>query len=111
MTTGLGNGRFGLCLQRPVGGEVGPIRGVLDPHGDRVGVVALGPGHGALSLVETELVLDGQRVELLAVLGVWPAGEESRVEYPDDRLGQVSHEDRKSTRLNSSHVKISYAVF
>src|SRR5207302_10710299 len=26
-------------------------------------------------------------------------------------LGQVKNRDRKSTRLNSSHVKISYAVF
>src|SRR5690606_41787456 len=25
--------------------------------------------------------------------------------------GEIEHEDRKSTRLNSSHVKISYAVF
>src|SRR5690606_42083333 len=30
-------------------------------------------------------------------------------EADDDRL--VEEEDRKSTRLNSSHVKISYAVF
>src|SRR6266511_5315370 len=34
---------------------------------------------------------------------------------PDDLVGQVVadryHVDRKSTRLNSSHVKISYAVF
>src|SRR5215813_12603729 len=29
-----------------------------------------------------------------------------------DRTGNVSHtQDRKSTRLNSSHVRISYAVF
>src|SRR5690606_41181987 len=28
-----------------------------------------------------------------------------------DRLGERAFEDRKSTRLNSSHVKISYAVF
>src|SRR5690606_41865664 len=35
-----------------------------------------------------------------------PAGRTHRV---DDVCG--SHEDRKSTRLNSSHVKISYAVF
>ncbi len=41
------------------------MRGVLNPHGDRVRVVALGPGHGALSLVETELVRDGQRIEFL----------------------------------------------
>src|SRR5436305_5612011 len=34
---------------------------------------------------------------------------------PGDRRGgqkeRASHEDRKSTRLNSSHVRISYAVF
>src|SRR5690606_41705996 len=29
----------------------------------------------------------------------------------DDRLALAVLEDRKSTRLNSSHVKISYAVF
>src|SRR5690606_40254227 len=28
-----------------------------------------------------------------------------------EQLGQALAEDRKSTRLNSSHVKISYAVF
>src|SRR5207302_11412018 len=28
-----------------------------------------------------------------------------------DRIGEWLREDRKSTRLNSSHVKISYAVF
>src|SRR5690606_40234772 len=27
------------------------------------------------------------------------------------RLGEIERRDRKSTRLNSSHVKISYAVF
>src|SRR3989442_3615796 len=27
------------------------------------------------------------------------------------RLAELGHEDRKSTRLNSSHVRISYAVF
>src|SRR3989442_8030057 len=27
------------------------------------------------------------------------------------RLGSAFHQDRKSTRLNSSHVRISYAVF
>src|SRR5690606_39622573 len=26
-------------------------------------------------------------------------------------MGVIAHSDRKSTRLNSSHVKISYAVF
>src|SRR5690606_42065262 len=31
--------------------------------------------------------------------------------YPGERRSAVDQEDRKSTRLNSSHVKISYAVF
>src|SRR5690606_40790903 len=36
----------------------------------------------------------------------------SRSGYADIfQSGQLSEEDRKSTRLNSSHVKISYAVF
>src|SRR5438067_4805768 len=30
--------------------------------------------------------------------------------HPSDRI-EFPHEDRKSTRLNSSHVSISYAVF
>src|SRR5690606_40964604 len=36
------------------------------------------------------------------------------VRYPEvagETLAQVTGQDRKSTRLNSSHVKISYAVF
>src|SRR2546430_7821781 len=33
----------------------------------------------------------------------------SRIERPSPR--RVNHEDRKSTRLNSSHSQISYAVF
>src|SRR3712207_8535313 len=30
---------------------------------------------------------------------------------PRDERGREAHEDRKSTRLNSSHANISYAVF
>src|SRR3712207_7459422 len=30
---------------------------------------------------------------------------------PDDRAGGLGEPDRKSTRLNSSHANISYAVF
>src|SRR5699024_11523625 len=39
-----------------------------------------------------------------------PALERTCAEWTD-WLGQVRVEDRKSTRLNSSHVSISYAVF
>src|SRR5207249_11994616 len=34
---------------------------------------------------------------------------ELKCRFPDARVGRI--EDRKSTRLNSSHVSISYAVF
>src|SRR3712207_8640667 len=42
----------------------------------------------------------------------WPAMTERTYEVPgpDGRVLHV-HEDRKSTRLNSSHANISYAVF
>src|SRR5207302_10391064 len=39
-----------------------------------------------------------------------PAGGARRVWEPDDAAARKAP-DRKSTRLNSSHVKISYAVF
>src|SRR5437870_7831041 len=39
--------------------------------------------------------------------GVWP--ESSK--YIEEQFGHLPAEDRKSTRLNSSHVAISYAVF
>src|SRR5690606_40374944 len=52
--------------------------------------------HEALDVAETRL--EGRRVRSLRVVGV---GKEVAV---------VVDLDRKSTRLNSSHVKISYAV-
>src|SRR5690606_40489206 len=52
----------------------------------------------------------GHKVAMVLVLVVVVVGVES-----DLRLGAVTKQfqkgDRKSTRLNSSHVKISYAVF
>src|SRR3712207_7529566 len=41
---------------------------------------------------------------------VTPAGKIERLEVPRDREGEFVT-DRKSTRLNSSHANISYAVF
>src|SRR5207302_8421547 len=63
--------------------RVGPVGMVFDPVPDLVRV---------------------DHVDLLDLL----------LEDRDDLLGDVAierREDRKSTRLNSSHVKISYAVF
>src|SRR3712207_7828349 len=43
-----------------------------------------------------------------------PGGERESTHEPRRALGRprvLDHEDRKSTRLNSSHANISYAVF
>src|SRR5690606_39409614 len=62
----------------------------------------------------------GERLATAAPLGGDPAGgerlvgahgERRRLPVPHDLDARARHErDRKSTRLNSSHVKISYAV-
>src|SRR3989442_6889560 len=49
---------------------------------------------------------------LVEVIGVFEAHETARLELLNKLLaGLENAEDRKSTRLNSSHVRISYAVF
>src|SRR5690606_41715608 len=74
-------------------------RGVLDVRPHRVVEVAL-------VRVVHAAVLVKQYAALLPVLrALRPPG----LPLIDVRAGRV--EDRKSTRLNSSHVKISYAVF
>src|SRR5690554_1611818 len=54
-------------------------------------------------------MLSGQRLGYLAIN--WAAIREQRAEAALVALLVVSRRDRKSTRLNSSHVRISYAVF
>src|SRR5690606_41429439 len=58
------------------------------------GVAVVGPG----------VRLAGEAEEVVAVEAEAVVGDLVEV-------GQATAEDRKSTRLNSSHVKISYAVF
>src|SRR5437667_7617283 len=48
-----------------------------------------------------DVTSDGVRVERFAVVAI----------IQQDFFGRKSLEDRKSTRLNSSHITISYAVF
>src|SRR6266568_3592117 len=47
----------------------------------------------------------------LWTLGVTTGQAVTRVDFTDDRLEIVLRRDRKSTRLNSIHSSISYAVF
>src|SRR5690606_41954567 len=71
--------------------------------------------HGLLLLTATPLQLDPNEYYLLLSL-VDPVIPETYEEFEArlERQGDLSErlrKDRKSTRLNSSHVKISYAVF
>src|SRR5690606_41238130 len=76
-----------------------------------VALARVGRGDGEAQLVE----LDDRLAELL------PSGADGRGQHLAARDGPATDEpagdlpgvvlDRKSTRLNSSHVKISYAVF
>src|SRR5690606_41632210 len=72
---------------------------------------------------DSDLIGTHSRLQLAVNLTDWMAGEGAAVTNPnldlDDFMG-ISfttgpdgkvYQDRKSTRLNSSHVKISYAVF
>src|SRR3712207_6886790 len=71
-------------------------------------------GVGGVALVALDAVLDPavERQDLLRLLG----DRGHHLDRPDDvlpdrRLLGEHHRDRKSTRLNSSHANISYAVF
>src|SRR5205814_9550249 len=71
---------------------------------------ALGQRHLEPDLEDDEehhAVADADRRHLPPCVLAQPAHEEC----DEQRGGQVDAEDRKSTRLNSSHLGISYAVF
>src|SRR6266498_5621208 len=71
------------------------------------GAVPLRHGRpGAVRLTADSLERNGSE---LTIYGSSPTGPSSW--QPDDQDGTNTTEDRKSTRLNSSHVRISYAVF
>src|SRR3712207_7596307 len=53
-----------------------------------------------------EIILIEEKAELMRKLG-----KKQLTLQLHDRLERVPDEDRKSTRLNSSHANISYAVF
>src|SRR2546430_8254219 len=50
----------------------------------------------------------GKRIPLL--IGLWELARDSR-QHAREKSASIFCEDRKSTRLNSSHSQISYAVF
>src|SRR5690606_41534550 len=84
-----------------------PTRRSSDLHGE-LRRPLLQEAHHALLRIGTAAALED-------ATGVRPVGlhRVRRAEHPPQHLaGEChAHRDRKSTRLNSSHVKISYAVF
>src|SRR5690606_41606036 len=76
----------------PISRPAGPPRGA-------------GPSRRSRALVPTLIVLAVLTVAYLLVVNFWT----ERLWF--DSVDFTSVLDRKSTRLNSSHVKISYAVF
>src|SRR5690606_41816806 len=79
-------------------------------HGDTGKVKPFGNDDDGGDLVEAAFLMQG----LIAVREYYKDGNEQEkgiAEKIDQLWKEMEWEDRKSTRLNSSHVKISYAVF
>src|SRR5690606_39574950 len=73
---------------------------------------AASPKRGSLGKthIPFKVISNGQEVEVLGTKFNISAYKENKQTYTTLTEGRV-RVDRKSTRLNSSHVKISYAVF
>src|SRR5699024_12452021 len=89
-----------------------PTRRSSDLAGPGAPVLPLGGGDvDAHALRGSRLELDiGEALELARCVGDARAGD-GHVGLHDLAPGALARVDRKSTRLNSSHVSISYAVF
>src|SRR5688500_19604918 len=61
------------------------------------------PLGSALSSIPVQPFPVGGAHDAISASDSWP--------LPPPSMGRSSHQDRKSTRLNSSHLVISYAVF
>src|SRR5690625_5643113 len=81
------------------------LSGASDDKPDKQGRVTIGPNLRTYAGLEREVAVigAGTRMEIWD-LKAWET-------YLDDREQEFSDIDRKSTRLNSSHVASSYAVF
>src|SRR5690606_39742783 len=73
------------------------------------GQILLLPG-SAIAVVVLVIVLRGRFRVAATVFALAGLAASANVMLPE-YLGAMRERDRKSTRLNSSHVKISYAVF
>src|SRR5690625_6990692 len=60
-------------------------------------------------MLSQEVETDIPKTDLMKIIG--DIEEEEEIHYDTDQFEAIQKADRKSTRLNSSHVAISYAVF
>src|SRR5699024_1281042 len=124
-------GPFGECLGAPVLGGVlhlpgrGSAAGVDHEEMDRVRGRVVGAEGGDLGVQSYAPEQLGQALggagEVVPLIGITPCAADDQclhdaVSPPIERwlsvpVSSLWHADRKSTRLNSSHVSISYAVF
>src|SRR3712207_8068162 len=82
-----------------------PPRSTLFPYTTLFRSAVLGVDRGHLRLVKSSR--DAAMRERARAMAA-SVGLEARLKTP---VAELSHGDRKSTRLNSSHANISYAVF
>src|SRR5256885_5241761 len=79
---------------------------------DLPGVGVVGKGQRGRAVGGDDPTADGEGVARCLPQGpVLVPGERGGREQQDQPADQDEHRDRKSTRLNSSHLVISYAVF
>src|SRR5690606_41260934 len=91
---------FSLRDALPLSAGTPPVRTTVYRYGGERRVIAIRPAHGIDALyAPRRTVLDPLLAEAAAEAGAHV------------RFGVRVARDRKSTRLNSSHVKITYAVF
>src|SRR5690606_41685585 len=97
--------RFTLTLQRPPISPLFPYTTLFRSKDGEIPILVYNPHpYPVTTTVECEFMLADQNHEPVFTLPTVYAGEQKVKSQPEK-------EDRKSTRLNSSHVKISYAVF
>src|SRR5690606_39306195 len=102
------------CIRRPPGSTLFPYTTLFRSRGQVRAEAFVQLGLPLVAADDVEAVgeaLRGVPIELLAAL---PLEQAEQPFAPCRRIdvapGQRDEADRKSTRLNSSHVKISYAV-
>src|SRR3712207_8780901 len=96
-------------IRRPPRSTLFPYTTLFRSEGAELSLLALCDGERAVALAparDFKRIGDGDKGPNTGGMGAY-----SPVPGAEARLSAVVHQDRKSTRLNSSHANISYAVF